>query len=440
MERSSPLKILSVMKKLFQTILLSLLGSVTNAQVTIDQSDMPAVDDTFRVSVTTQVPAGYTQGGVNKTWDFSSMTPANQRVESYISVATLPAEYQFIFVLLGGANLASPGGAISFPGIPVSDQFTFFKKSATAFDDLGFGFAFSGINIPVAYDNPDRYYTFPLTYGTPPWSSFSRVNISLPGLFTYYSSRTRTSQVDGWGTLVTPFGTFQTIRVKSHLVEYDSINIDTLGTGIPITRNITEYKWLAKGEGIPVLRVSEAGGTATGVYRDIYRQGFVPVSVSLGPDTSVVRGSTITLTASVSGGVPPYNYIWDNFATTKSITVTIDSSQRFNVLVLDQANNFGIGSRVVTVIAPGISEKDVLPLQVFPNPASGIIHVRIPGNLPGGSLDVIDLRGRTVREFPLSWSAGTIDIDLGDLPSGFYFLQVTGENSVYRAKILLQPQ
>ena len=113
------------------------------------------------------------------------------------------------------------------------------------------------------------------------WSSTSAFSIAIPDLAYYLTRRTRTSQVDGWGSLITPYGTFQTLRIKSLLSLHDSVYIDSLGTGFPLNRNITEYKWLAKGYGVPILQINEEAGIAVATYRDFLRkpQGIAGTSV-----------------------------------------------------------------------------------------------------------------------------------------------------------------
>jgi len=206
------------------------------------------------------------------TWNFSSLNRMSQQVNSYVSMQTIPPLYWFTFIPGIVSNLASPANNLpSFPGIPVSNFFTFYMKSASSFSDIGFAFQLSGIPISLKYDSPDVYYEFPCTMGNT-WSSNSFTDISIPGLAYFSSSRTRTSHVDAWGNLTTPFGTFQTIRIKSEVVERDSIYLDTLSGGLPYTRNITEYKWLGQGQGIPLLQINEEGLVKTAIYRDNVNQ------------------------------------------------------------------------------------------------------------------------------------------------------------------------
>jgi hypothetical protein len=237
-------------------------------QIVIDQTDMPEEGDTLRVSLTTDIPGDYIQTGADMTWDFSALTKTSQQVSSFVNVMSTPSIYWFTFIPGIVCNLASPGNNLpAFPGLPFSNYFDFLKKSPAQFSDAGYAFQLSAIPIALKYDSPDIYYTFPCTMGSN-WSSNSFASISIPGLIYFGSSRSRTSIVDGWGNLTTPFGTFQTIRVKSEIVEHDSVFLDSLGSGFPYTRTITEYKWLGKGQGIPLLQITEEGLLKTAIYRD----------------------------------------------------------------------------------------------------------------------------------------------------------------------------
>jgi hypothetical protein len=239
------------------------------SQIVINQSDMPKEGDTLRVSITNTIPGDYSQTGPNMTWDFSGLYKTGQQINSFVNMSDVPLLYWITFIPGVVSNLASPGNNLpAFPGIPFSDFYTFYKKSPSLFSDAGFAFQLSGIPIMLKYDSADEYYQLPCTYGNT-WTSHSSASFSIPGMVYFSSSKSRSSQVDGWGSLTTPFGTFQTIRVKSEVMEHDSIFLDSLGFGFPFTRNVTEYKWLGKGQGIPLLQISEEGVTATATYRDM---------------------------------------------------------------------------------------------------------------------------------------------------------------------------
>jgi hypothetical protein len=77
--------------------------------------------------------------------------------------------------------------------------------------------------------------------------------------------------VDGWGVLTTPYGAFETLRVRTELQQLDSIHIDSLGMGVPLYRESTTYKWLANGMGLPICEVTDNGVTQSISYIDSVR-------------------------------------------------------------------------------------------------------------------------------------------------------------------------
>jgi hypothetical protein len=425
------------MKKALILLILVLSFNRLLSQIVIDQSDMPSPGDTLRVSITTSIPLDYTKTAMDTVWDFSGLSPMNQQVDTFVTLQSTPVFFQLAFY---NASLASPGGGAILPGIPVTSAFTFYQKSVSAYSDLGFAFLASGLPAILKYDTPDKYYSFPLTTGSL-WNSTSTASLGFPGMATYFTSRTRSSTVDGWGTLTTPYGTFPVIRVKTDLVVYDSIHVDTSDVSLPMTRNVTQYKWLAKGKGIPVLEVDEEGPVATAVYRDIFRQQFIPVTVNLGPDTAVYRGSTLTITANVSGGTPPYMYLWSTFELTPSITVTVDTSMQFGVMVRDATNNIGIGTKTVTVMGQGIGDKALNRLQVYPNPCRGNCVIR---GIPKGSkgvLNILTAQGTIIKTMVVGSVNGiSISLELIDLPAGLYFIEVNTGQGEYYGKIMVGPQ
>jgi hypothetical protein len=137
-----------------------------------------------------------------------------------------------------------------------------------------------GLQVPVTYANQnqqDIIYRFPLSYTSPADSSNSFFSITVPNTGHLSQRRKRVNRPDAWGTLTTPFGTFQTVRVVSRLLDHDSVAFGAIpGTAIdpPLTR---EYKWLAKTHHVPLLTITTQQvlgvETITGIeYRDSYRR------------------------------------------------------------------------------------------------------------------------------------------------------------------------
>lgn len=67
------------------------------------------------------------------------------------------------------------------------------------------------------------------------------------------------------------------------------------------------------------------------------------------------------------------------------------------------------------------------PIDVFPNPTSGTVHLSLPSDVKGGSdISIYDISGKPV--FRTHLSASTAQIQLNELSEGMYFLQVQTEN------------
>jgi len=419
-------------------VLTSLTCTPGFAQIVIQSSDMPHIGDTLRVSMTSIVPTGYNQTGMDTIWDFSALQPQSQRVDSFVNVNTTPTAYYIYFGLLNGANLASPISAI--PGLPLTDGFEFYKNETSSYGDMGLAYRTDEIPIiPAKYDNPDIFYHFPLEPGVT-WSSTASFSVSLPGIGFISRQKIRNSEVDGWGTLITPYGEFSVLRIKSMVNEHDSLYIDSLGMGFPLNRNITEYKWMGNGKGLPLLQITEEGMFATAIYRDIYRMPVQPLAVTLGPDTVVMHGTTITLTADVTGGLEPYQYLWSTMETGKTITITVMDTQTYTVFVLDAQQNFGFAQKTITVDYPAHqSELEKTGAEPYPNPTNGMITLpALPTDGPV-EIKILNTLGKVVK-FDKNFQSGPFHtFDLSDLPSGLYYMQATGNGKTITKKIVIRP-
>lgn len=236
-------------------------------QITISQSDMPSQGDTIRTSAGINLDFSAVEAtGEDFIWDFSQLLSVNQTVDSFVSVLETPIFYWPFFLL--SANLASPAlGDLPIPNLPLSDVFSFYNNTNNSFQDVGFAATLSGIPLPFKYDSPDILYKFPMQYGNAD-SSESGYEFGISEIGYILMNRNRVNYVDGWGTLITPFGTFQVLRQRSEVTEYDSIYIDSLNFGLPLNRNYIEYIWLGKGTKIPLLQITSELGGLVAVYID----------------------------------------------------------------------------------------------------------------------------------------------------------------------------
>ncbi|MCD4774196.1 MAG: T9SS type A sorting domain-containing protein [Bacteroidales bacterium] len=242
------------------------------SQISITTDDMPQANDTIRTSTTILLNGyDYTQTGEGFTWDISDMVAISQKVDTFINSVNTPILYQVIFIPYIVANLAMPVTEIDFiPGFEITEIYNYYKNNSDKFVDVGFACTFNSIPLPVKYSEPDLLYDFPVNYGNM-YSSNSSFELNIDDLGFLGRSKDRINTIDGWGTLITPYGSFETLRIKSEVFQYDSIYIDSLGVGFPISRQFTEYKWLGENFGLPLLQITEEGYTATAIYIDSVR-------------------------------------------------------------------------------------------------------------------------------------------------------------------------
>ncbi|MCK9450964.1 MAG: T9SS type A sorting domain-containing protein [Bacteroidales bacterium] len=250
----------------------------TFGQITVTSSDMPVPGDTLRSSIAFNMDEfDFTRTGPDYNWNFTTLIPIEQRVDTFISVTDTPVSFWPFF--LTSANLATsfnPAGLL--PGLPSTEAYRFLKNSTTSYTDAGYGIIFDGTPLPLKFAQADEIYRFPMTYGQS-WNGEAGLEIGLPDLGYLMIERSRENEIDGWGTLTTPFGTFEVLRYRSVVDEYDSVFIQADSIGLGIQRNYTEYHWLAKENGIPLLQVSideQLGATA--IYRDSAR--FITVGLN----------------------------------------------------------------------------------------------------------------------------------------------------------------
>jgi hypothetical protein len=276
------------MKKVILALSLVFIANFSIAQITIGSSAIPAANDTFRFSNAQITPAiDPVPTGANFTWDFSFLQPVSQDIDTFRTVSSTGGTYALYFADLAfnsnRANQAKKGnlGVPNVPlggGVTVSDVVAFYYKSTTLYQQTGYGATINNIGVPIGFNSKDVLYRFPMNFGDTDTSP-SDFNINIPNLGYYGHDQVRVSEVDGWGTLITPYGTFNTLRIKSSITGNDTLFLDTLGFGFNFPSPATiEYKWLGTTKNIPLLQITMTAGSFGGApqissvtYRDSIR-------------------------------------------------------------------------------------------------------------------------------------------------------------------------
>lgn len=270
---------------------LSLLPTIGFSQITVTDADFGNTGDTVRMSATTDLGVDYTSTGTNWNWDFSSFVAESQTLIEFNDVSGASTLVQILFGGFAPSDYQADYFA-EFDDLPIdqlgqllpvniSNLNQFSKITSDSVSSVGISLDVEGNQIPFRSDIIEKRYALPLNFG----DSYNGVGLTEMDLnpiadIIWRQNRTRSSVVDGWGTITLPMGSFNVLRVKHTIEENDSLYQDLLGTGNAMwfgldlpTANI--YEWIANGEKEVVLRIetSEFGGfeTVTNIeYRDTF--------------------------------------------------------------------------------------------------------------------------------------------------------------------------
>ncbi len=245
------------MKRYLPLITIFIAGSLT-AQITINSSDMPNAGDSVLISVTTNVDTNdVTLTGANYTWNYSTIAPVFQRYEKFDSPSTFPSPFNFIFNPLNTSygNENNILTSLPMPGVTLDMAYDFLKESPTQLKQIGAGYKINGVPLPFLYSLSDILYRFPMNYLNTDSCDY-KFGLPIPTIGYYGQKGHRVNVVDGWGTVTTPYGTYNALRIKSTIAAIDTVELDAIGIGTNISRPLRyEYKWLATAKQIPVLKV-----------------------------------------------------------------------------------------------------------------------------------------------------------------------------------------
>lgn len=304
------------MKRLYTLFSLAIaLPFAANAQISIGQAEMPAANDQLvRVRAVANPFLNYNATGPAHTWDFDNLAANQGDTTRYQTVASTNFVYAIAYADLffnpNRANHAKQGVDIPFSNLlPIENPFTFRHRSNSAYKTVGFGVELSGIPLPIFFDEQDVIYELPLNYGDAS-SSHSAYHIEIPNVGYYGFEQDRENLVDGWGSITTPGGSWDVLRVKTTLTMRDTLS------GFAIDRPVArEYKWLAEDLRVPVLQINTTAifgiEVISGVwYYDVPRTITVdePLASTLCPGAEFDVFYTATGAYNAGGFFIPANY------------------------------------------------------------------------------------------------------------------------------------
>lgn len=117
------------------------------------------------------------------------------------------------------------------------------------------------------------------------------------------------------------------------------------------------------------------------------------------------------------------NYLWNRAYYLQPLTIIENDGQYF-------ASGFGadvvpaVGLRIFNAAELGVEETAAIDGVVYPNPANDLVTVSITAD-GAASLSITDLSGRTVASSFVSFVNGRTELNMADLTSGAYIINIT---------------
>ena len=183
-------------------------------------------------------------------------------------------------------------------------------------------------------------------------------------------------------------------------------------------------------EGEHSLKVTDGNGCT---WTDtVAVEEFLNPNISLGPDTVICLGESITL----DPGAGYDTYVWSTGLGTQ--TITVDEKGTYAVTVTDQNGCSGSASvDVDTMTCQGgfvvlLGEEQ---LDIYPNPASSQIRIDFEGSLSGATIEMFDIYGRQVMSLENKEHHAVLDVS--SLNPGHYVLGVRLDNNQIHTTVVV---
>ena len=273
---------------------------ISFGQITIDVNDFAEAGDTVRLSTSSLTNIDFSTTGENMNWDFSNLAAESQELKEFKDPNDAGALISFSFGSFADEEYQATNYTESteipldqageFLPVTINEVNQFARHTSDSITLLGLSINVEGNDIPVPSDTIETKYVLPLNYGDS-YSSRGYTYLNMNPIFNliWIQYKQRSSTVDGWGTITTPYGTFEALRIKHEINEIDSVFIDLTGTPswfeLPVPPS-TEYEWIAKDQIEPILsiRTSLAAGTET-VNQVKYKDNYIATEAGIEENT-----------------------------------------------------------------------------------------------------------------------------------------------------------
>lgn len=348
------------MKKLLITTAITVVLSFQlNAQISITDVDFGNIGDTVLYANDTVAPNNMSVGGTgNQTWDFSSL-----QLDVYDTLYFLDPTNTQYGSFFPNSNIAMKDSSGVFYSIKDAQML---ESEGFAGDPMNLG-----QDIWIKFIDNMTIAKFPSNFNDT-FLDTVLFDMTMPDTFAYMFDSIRykrtsynDNDIDAWGDVTTPAGTFSSLRFFRTEDQYDTLW--TLAFNIwqvaqTSHQTVYNYSWYANGEKYPVLEMETdaPGGFALWGKYKIANSVVAMISSSL--DAKCNGSCDGEATADGVGGPLPYTYQWDaNAGNQTTQTATGLCAGTFDVTVTDNAANTSVATAYIsepTAIACTITKLD----------------------------------------------------------------------------------
>ncbi|NRB51258.1 MAG: hypothetical protein HRU41_26540 [Saprospiraceae bacterium] len=201
------------------------------SQPVIDAGFIPTDGDKWEVEFLGATNFSPGPEGANQTWDFADLDQDNAEA---ITFEILP--------------LNSAVGSNLFPDadfcwhLKEFGIYNYYQANMDSMTLMGVVSATNqDINFLTTFNKPEDVIRFPINYQDS-YSYTSQFTSGIPGSITFDGEREGTVEVDGFGTLITPFGTYENV-LRMLIVEKDNLSNIT----------DTQYAWIEADNFTPLM-------------------------------------------------------------------------------------------------------------------------------------------------------------------------------------------
>ena len=458
-----------MIKKTAVTFILILVTSALIAQPVYTAADFGNVGSQHRYSQASAfgiATIDFNQTGPDHLWDFTSLSPESQEISGYLNPEINGFRESFIVTCIsGGGNILScinlwneladmsetSTDTLDLSGFSFSNQTEIYSKDNNAFTQTIMAgiIGFDNTYLPVALEmeEHDTLLQFPFTYQST-FSSRGKYTIDLTDLgqeFIYRYDRSSVHEVDGYGTMETPWKSYSNVlKIKTTTTISDSLIVNGSLISNPLNSQI-RYQWYSPSEEMVILAVE--GYTVFGGF-EIYTEArwldtirclnpsavfaTSPFFPALDPQTneSIVTFLNFSSNADEYAwnfGDPESGTLNTSFASSPEHIYTQEGTYNVELVVFNNVCSPVLSDTLVlpVVISDTVSTSiDIFTsgYKIFPNPVTEYVEVEIPES---NDIHILLYNGQGVIKKQYFFNdSQRVRMDLTAFDSGVYFILI----------------